>query len=95
MNESQRDRHLARMRRLLDHIDAQIHAPLDLAGLAAVAASSPFHCQRQFSALFGLGLREYVQRQRLMRAGRRLAFFPDVPEHQAITEIFLPLQPAP
>lgn len=77
MNTSHRERYLARMRRLLDHIDAQIDAPLDVAGLAAVAAFSPFHCQRQFSALFGLGLREYVQRLRLMRAGRRLAFRAD------------------
>ena len=78
MNASHRERYLARMRRLLDHIDAQLDAPLDVAGLAAVAAFSPFHCQRQFSALFGLGLREYVQRLRLMRAGRRLAFRADV-----------------
>ena len=77
MNTSHRERYLARMRRLLDHIDAQLDAPLDVAGLAAVAAFSPCHCQRQFSALFGLGLREYVQRLRLMRAGRRLAFRAD------------------
>jgi AraC family transcriptional regulator len=74
VNESHRERYLARMRRLLDHIDAQLDAPLEVAELCAVAAFSPFHGQRQFSALFGLGMREYVQRLRLMRAGRRLAF---------------------
>ena len=77
VNESHRERYLARMRRLLDHIDAQIDAPLDVAALCAVAAFSPFHGQRQFSALFGLGLHAYVQRLRLVRAGRRLAFRAD------------------
>ena len=74
MNELHRDRYLARMRKLLDHIDAQLDVPVDVAELAKVAAFSPFHCQRQFSALFGLGMHDYVQRLRLMRAGRRLAF---------------------
>jgi AraC family transcriptional regulator len=77
VNAAHRDRYLARMRKLLDHIDAQLDASLDVSDLAAVAAFSPFHCQRQFSALFGLGLRDYVQRLRLLRAGRRLAFRAD------------------
>lgn len=77
VNASHRDRYLARMRRLLDHIDAHLDAPLDVAALCRVAAFSPFHGQRQFSALFGLGMHAYAQRLRLMRAGRKLAFRAD------------------
>jgi len=83
VNASLRDRYLVRMRKLLEHIDTHLDAPLDVDALAAVAAFSPFHCQRQFSALFGLGPKAYVQRLRLLRAGRRLAFRADA----AVTEI--------
>ncbi len=77
VNASHRDRYLARMRKLLDYIDAHLDASLDVATMSAIAAFSPCHCQRQFSSLFGFGLHDYVQRLRLMRAGRRLAFRTD------------------
>jgi AraC family transcriptional regulator len=63
-----------RMRRVLEHIDAHLDEPLDIARLSAVAAFSPFHFQRQFSALFGLSVGTYVRALRLKRAGSRLAF---------------------
>lgn len=63
-----------RMRRVLDHIDAHLDEPLDVARLARVAAFSPFHFQRQFSALHGLSVGSYVRALRLKRAGARLAF---------------------
>lgn len=65
-----------RMRRVLDHIDAHLDEPLDIARLSAVAAFSPFHFQRQFSALFGLSVGAYIRALQLKRAGARLAFRP-------------------
>lgn len=65
--------YLARMRRVLDHIDAASTAPLSVDALAAVAAFSPFHFQRQFSALFGMGVGEYQRLGRLRQAAMRLA----------------------
>lgn len=74
MNERHRERYLARLCRLIEHIDQHLDEPLTTAELAAVAAFSPFHCQRQFSALFGIGMQDYVQRLRMQRAGRSLAY---------------------
>lgn len=74
MKPDRRNAYLQRMRRVLDHIDAHLDEPLDVARLSAVAAFSPFHFQRQFSALFGLNVGAYVRALRLKRAGTRLAF---------------------
>jgi len=65
--------YLARMRRVLDRIDAAGPTPLSVDALAAVAAFSPFHFQRQFSALFGMGVGEYQRLGRLRQAAVRLA----------------------
>ena len=65
-----------RMQRVLDHIDAHLDEPLDMARLSAVAAFSPFHFQRQFAALFGLSVGAYVRALRLKRAGSRLTYRP-------------------
>jgi AraC family transcriptional regulator len=63
----------ARMRRVLDHIDAHLDGELDLDTVSAVAAFSKFHFHRQFSATFGLSVHRYVQLARLKRASHRLA----------------------
>ena len=47
-------RYHARMQRVLDHVDAHLDENLSVERLSGVAAFSPFHFQRQFSALFGM-----------------------------------------
>lgn len=76
MSNQHLTRYLARMRRVLDHIDAQGHEHLGVEELAAVAAFSPFHFQRQFTALLGMGVGEYQRQTRLRRAAMRLAHRP-------------------
>jgi AraC family transcriptional regulator len=66
--------YLDRMRRALDFIDAHGDEPIEVAVLANVAAFSPFHFQRQFTALFGVSVGEYQRQMRLRRAASRLAF---------------------
>ena len=70
------DDYLARFRRVLEFIDAQLAEDLSVERLGRVAAFSKFHFHRQFSALFGLGVHEYVQLRRLKRASFQLAFRP-------------------
>lgn len=74
-----------RMRRVLGHIDRHLDTTLDLERLSAVAAFSPHHFHRQFSALIGLPVHRYVQLMRLKRASYRLAFRPD----RSVTDIAL------
>lgn len=77
MNAARRQDYGRRMLRVLAHIDAHLDAPLDIAGLSAAAAFSPFHFQRQFTAYFGITVGTYVRVMRLKRAGLRLAFRQD------------------
>lgn len=74
MNTARQTAYHERMRRVLAHIDAHLDEPVDVDRLASVAAFSPFHFQRQFSALFGIGVAAYVRALRLKRAGMHLAF---------------------
>ncbi len=74
MTTAPRDEYLARFRRALEFIDAHLDEPLRLERLGRVAAFSKYHFHRQFSALFGLGVYEYVLQQRLKRASFQLAF---------------------
>ncbi|MFD1035548.1 GyrI-like domain-containing protein [Sphingomonas hankookensis] len=76
MTPAQRNYH-DRMRRALDHIDRHLDDDLDLATISAVAAFSPWHFHRQFTATFGLPVHRYVQLARLKRASYRLAFRTD------------------
>ncbi|WP_106640084.1 AraC family transcriptional regulator [Allosphingosinicella vermicomposti] len=64
----------ARMERVLAHIDAHLDENLSVDRLSGVACFSRYHFQRQFSALFGIGVHRYVQLLRLKRASYRLAF---------------------
>jgi AraC-like DNA-binding protein len=61
---------------MVDRSDALPIDPTDedLARLSRVAAFSKYHFQRQFSALFGMGVYKYVQLVRLRRASYQLAF---------------------
>lgn len=74
MKPDARQLYLARMQRVLDHVDAHLDADLSTEALAAVAAFSPFHFHRQFAELFGISVHRYVQLARLKRASLALAY---------------------
>jgi AraC family transcriptional regulator len=74
-----------RMQRVLDHIDHHLDDALDVMTLSRVAAFSPFHFHRQFSALFGISVTRYIQLTRLKRAGFQLAFR----DGQSVTDVAL------
>jgi len=64
--------HSARVDRVLDHIAANLDAPLALQELAEIAHFSPFHFHRMFVAHTGETVQECVRRLRLERAARAL-----------------------
>ncbi|MCV0424442.1 MAG: AraC family transcriptional regulator [Roseibium sp.] len=72
-----------RFARVLTEVERSLDEPLDIRGLAGVAAYSRFHFQRQFSAFFGVSITEYQRLMRMKRAGQQLAFRPSV----TVTEI--------
>jgi AraC family transcriptional regulator len=79
------ERYRARFRKVLEHIETHLDDDLCADRLSAVATFSPFHFQRQFSALFDVGVFKYVQLARLKRASYALAFRIDRP----VTDIAL------
>ena len=74
MSNAAETRYRSRFRKVLDHVEEHLADDLSAERLSAVAAFSKFHFQRQFSALFGVGVAKYVQLRRLKRASYRLAF---------------------
>ena len=79
MNNPQRKLYIQRINRVLDHIDQHLGDPLDLEGLAGVAAFSPYHFHRIFRAMVGEPLNQYVRRIRLEKAASLLVSQPDRP----------------
>ena len=71
-----RSSYVARINRVLDHIDACLAEPLDLEVLASVAHFSPWHFHRVFRAMSGETLAECVRRRRLEVAASRLLMAP-------------------
>jgi AraC-like DNA-binding protein/predicted transcriptional regulator YdeE len=65
-----------RVLRVMDHIAANLDGELTLERLAQVAAFSPFHFHYIFRGLAGETVMDYVRRQRLERAWRRLSAGP-------------------
>ena len=55
-------RYLLRMQRVVDHIHRHLDGDLGLDVLSGVAAFSPYHFHRQFSAMFGMSLHRYGNR---------------------------------
>ncbi|MQP65580.1 helix-turn-helix domain-containing protein [Niveispirillum sp. SYP-B3756] len=74
-----------RMARVIRHIHQHLDSDLSLTTLAGIAAFSPFHFHRQFTAHAGMTLNRYVQRVRLKRAAHWLAFRPGI----SITQVAL------
>ncbi|MFJ9062172.1 GyrI-like domain-containing protein [Streptomyces sp. NPDC102409] len=60
---------LDRLNQAMEHIEAHLDQPIDVAGLARIAMTSEYHLRRMFSALAGLPLSEYIRRRRLTVAG--------------------------
>ncbi|MEV6521992.1 AraC family transcriptional regulator [Longispora sp. NPDC051575] len=57
------------LNRAMDHLEAHLDQPVDMAELARIAVTSEYHLRRLFAALAGVGLAEYVRRRRLTVAG--------------------------
>lgn len=74
MTGASQDAYRARFRKVLEYADAHLDQELTVEQLGRVIAFSKFHFHRQFCALFGLGVHEYVQLVRLQRAASELAF---------------------
>jgi AraC family transcriptional regulator len=80
-----RDEYLARINRVMDHVEQNLDRTLRLDELARVANFSPFHFHRIFSALVGETLSDFIRRLRLERSAQRLI---DNPK-KSITEVAL------
>ena len=62
-----------RLRRVLDHIAANIEDDITLANLAGIAGYSPFHFARKFTLAMGISPHRYISRMRLENAMAELA----------------------
>jgi len=80
-----RQEYVARINRVIDHVDAHLGDDLTLAGLADVACFSRFHFHRIFSAMVGETIADYLKRVRLQAAASRLANNP----RDTVTDIAL------
>ncbi|QGX40892.1 AraC family transcriptional regulator [Permianibacter aggregans] len=65
---------IERFSKVLRHIEQHLDEELSIATLSAVAALSPYHFQRQFSACYGIGVFQYIRLLRLQRASFQLAY---------------------
>jgi len=82
---NQRAEYTARINRVLDHIDRNLHKELQLEELARVANFSRFHFHRIFRAMVGEPLNQFIQRIRIEKAACQLIERPG----KAITHIAL------
>jgi AraC family transcriptional regulator len=71
-SEFLRQEYVARINRVIDHIDAHLGDELPLAEIADVACFSRFHFHRIFSAMVGETISDYIKRVRLQNAASRL-----------------------
>ncbi|MDT8324704.1 MAG: AraC family transcriptional regulator [Bacteroidota bacterium] len=68
-----RAEYIARINRVIDHIETHLQEPLRLETLAGIAAFSPWHFHRIFHAMVGETLSRFIQRLRVERAAMQLA----------------------
>ncbi len=85
VHSKQREEYIARINRVVDHVETHLGAPLSLEQLAGVANFSPFHFHRIFRAMTGETLNAFIRRVRVERAAQQLVYQPGKP----ITEIAL------
>jgi AraC family transcriptional regulator len=74
--ESRRAEYLARINRVMDHVERHIAEPLSLETLARVACFSPHHFHHIFGAMTGETLGGFVQRVRTEKAASLLVSHP-------------------
>lgn len=70
---SHRREYERRVNRVMDHVQEHLAEELTLEKLAAVAAFSPFHFHRVFSAITGETIADFIRRIRLERAASALS----------------------
>ena len=71
-----RAEYIARINRVIDHVETHLDESLRLESLASIAHFSPFHFHRIFHALVGETLSRFVLRLRCERAATQLAANP-------------------
>ena len=79
MQTPARAEYVARINRVMDHVDENLGDPLTLDELAGVAAFSPFYFHRIFAGLVGETPAHYVRRLRVERAAQQLVAAPRKP----------------
>jgi AraC family transcriptional regulator len=79
MQTPPRAEYVARINRVMDHIDEHLGEPMTLTELAGVAAFSPFHFHRVFGAMVGETPGQYIRRLRVERAAQQLVADPQKP----------------
>jgi AraC family transcriptional regulator len=73
------ERYQERFAQVLAHIESHSEQCLSVEELSSLAAFSPHHFHRQFSAFLGMSVYRYTQFIRMRRASWRLAFRPEMP----------------
>ena len=71
-NTQRQDQYIARINRVIDHIEENLGGGLRLKDLARVARFSPFHFHRIFGAMVGETLNHFIQRIRIEKAAAQL-----------------------
>ncbi len=79
MTPDRRPDYLARIHRVMDHVERNLAQPLQLEDLARVAHFSPFHFHRIFSAMTGETVQRFVARLRIEKAASMLLAYPSMP----------------
>lgn len=67
-----RQEYIARINKVMDHIERNMESQHSLESLAAVASFSPYHFHRIFTALMGETLNDFLKRIRLERSASLL-----------------------
>ncbi len=77
--EAPRREYVARINRVMDHIDDNLGGPLTLTELAGVAGFSSFYFHRIFGAMVGETVGQYIRRLHVERAALQLVADPGKP----------------
>ena len=70
--EDTENEHYRSIRRVLEHVKANLHEPTDLKTLAGIARISPWHFHRIFKQVIGESLSDYVVRLRMEYVAKQL-----------------------
>ncbi|MFJ2146949.1 GyrI-like domain-containing protein [Glutamicibacter sp. NPDC087831] len=60
------------LNRLIEHIEAQLRAEINLADLVHAEGTTEYHVRRMFSSLSGMPVSEYIRRRRMTQAAADL-----------------------